>query len=191
MSSAATFEIEQRRDAFLRLIGLKPLVVGILNLTPDSFSDGGQGYQGLEAARAQAKRLADGGADILDIAAEVEPAPDIRRFPPTKNGAGSNPCSARSSRRSRCRSRSTPIRPRPPAVRWRSASAPASSTTSGGCNKTRQWRQCSGRERRRRRNHAQPRDRRSRARRRRRPQPFFERSLTLADRAGDRALASC
>jgi dihydropteroate synthase len=43
--------------------------MGILNLTPDSFSDGAR-FQGLDAALAQAKRLADGGADILDIGAE-------------------------------------------------------------------------------------------------------------------------
>ncbi|MDE3177036.1 MAG: dihydropteroate synthase, partial [Pseudomonadota bacterium] len=35
----------------------------------DSFSDGGR-FQGLESARAQARKLAEGGADILDIGAE-------------------------------------------------------------------------------------------------------------------------
>jgi len=30
-----------RRDAFLASIGTRPIVIGILNLTPDSFSDGG------------------------------------------------------------------------------------------------------------------------------------------------------
>ncbi len=43
--------------------------MGILNLTPDSFSDGGR-FEGLEAARAQARKLVEGGADILDIGAE-------------------------------------------------------------------------------------------------------------------------
>ncbi len=43
--------------------------MGILNLTPDSFSDGGR-FVGLEAARAQALRLVEDGADILDVGAE-------------------------------------------------------------------------------------------------------------------------
>jgi dihydropteroate synthase len=47
----------------------RPLVMGIVNVTPDSFSDGGQF---LEAARAvtHAKRLAEEGADILDVGGE-------------------------------------------------------------------------------------------------------------------------
>ncbi|MDE3177318.1 MAG: dihydropteroate synthase, partial [Pseudomonadota bacterium] len=36
--------------------------MGILNLTPDSFSDGGR-FQQLDAARAQAQKLVAGGAD--------------------------------------------------------------------------------------------------------------------------------
>jgi dihydropteroate synthase len=47
----------------------RPLVMGVLNVTPDSFSDGGQ-YLAPEAAIAQAKRLVADGADILDIGAE-------------------------------------------------------------------------------------------------------------------------
>ncbi|GAB3243356.1 dihydropteroate synthase [Chitinimonas naiadis] len=47
----------------------RPLVMGILNITPDSFSDGGR-YQGLDAALAHARRLVDDGADILDIGGE-------------------------------------------------------------------------------------------------------------------------
>lgn len=46
-----------------------PLVMGILNLTPDSFSDGGQ-FQTPAEALAQALRLAGEGADILDLGAE-------------------------------------------------------------------------------------------------------------------------
>jgi dihydropteroate synthase len=44
-------------------------VMGILNVTPDSFSDGGR-YAALEAALAQARRLIEEGADILDIGGE-------------------------------------------------------------------------------------------------------------------------
>jgi len=43
--------------------------MGILNLTPDSFSDGGRFFT-LQAAVDQAKRLEDEGADILDIGGE-------------------------------------------------------------------------------------------------------------------------
>lgn len=47
----------------------RPLVMGILNITPDSFSDGGR-YAQLDAALAQARRLLDEGADMLDIGGE-------------------------------------------------------------------------------------------------------------------------
>ena len=47
----------------------RPLVMGILNVTPDSFSDGGQFFDPA-AALAQARRMIAEGADILDIGAE-------------------------------------------------------------------------------------------------------------------------
>lgn len=47
----------------------RPLVMGIVNLTPDSFSDGGQ-HLDPDAALAHARRLIAEGADILDIGAE-------------------------------------------------------------------------------------------------------------------------
>lgn len=46
-----------------------PRVMGILNVTPDSFSDGGQ-HVGVDAALAHAARLLDEGADILDVGGE-------------------------------------------------------------------------------------------------------------------------
>jgi len=46
-----------------------PAVMGVLNVTPDSFSDGGQ-FVTPELALAQAKRMIAEGADILDIGAE-------------------------------------------------------------------------------------------------------------------------
>ncbi len=66
----------------------RPSVMGILNVTPDSFSDGGR-FTGLDAARAQARAMA-AGADVLDIggestrpgAAEVEVAEEIARTAP-------------------------------------------------------------------------------------------------------------
>lgn len=59
--------------------GSRPLVMGILNVTPDSFSDGGR-YQSLESAIDRAEQMIAEGADILDIGAEstrpgVDPLP--------------------------------------------------------------------------------------------------------------------
>jgi dihydropteroate synthase len=47
----------------------RTLIMGIVNVTPDSFSDGGQ-YAGAQAAFTHARALLDEGADILDIGAE-------------------------------------------------------------------------------------------------------------------------
>ncbi len=47
----------------------RPLLMGILNLTPDSFSDGGL-YLEPEKALARAKALLEEGADLLDLGAE-------------------------------------------------------------------------------------------------------------------------
>ena len=47
----------------------RPAVMGILNITPDSFSDGGQFFDAAVAI-AHARRMAAEGADILDIGAE-------------------------------------------------------------------------------------------------------------------------
>ena len=44
-------------------------VMGVLNVTPDSFSDGGK-FLSPERALAQAQRLIADGADIIDIGAE-------------------------------------------------------------------------------------------------------------------------
>lgn len=66
-----------------------PLVMGILNVTPDSFSDGGNFYT-VQAAVDCAKRLEDAGADILDIGGEstrpysqpVSPTDEVQRVAP-------------------------------------------------------------------------------------------------------------
>ncbi len=68
-ASLPRVEIDERRDAFLGLIGAKPVIMGILNVTPDSFSDGGR-FQSLDVALAQARKLVAGGADIIDVGAE-------------------------------------------------------------------------------------------------------------------------
>jgi dihydropteroate synthase len=56
------------RDFTLPL-GERTLVMGIVNVTPDSFSDGGQFLEPAKAV-AQARLLAEQGADILDLGAE-------------------------------------------------------------------------------------------------------------------------
>jgi dihydropteroate synthase len=61
--------IATQRDRFLSLIGTRPVIMGIVNVTPDSFSDGGL-FASREAALAQAKRLVGDGADIVDVGAE-------------------------------------------------------------------------------------------------------------------------
>jgi dihydropteroate synthase len=50
-------------------LGPRTLVMGVLNLTPDSFSDGGQ-FLGLAAALPHALHMLDSGADILDLGGE-------------------------------------------------------------------------------------------------------------------------
>jgi dihydropteroate synthase len=58
----------QIRDRTLT-IGLRPLVMGIVNVTPDSFSDGGEWFD-TAAAIAHALTLVERGADVLDIGGE-------------------------------------------------------------------------------------------------------------------------
>jgi dihydropteroate synthase len=61
---------QQPRNLLARLIGLgRPLVMGILNVTPDSFFDGGRFFDPQHAIE-QARRMVVDGADILDIGAE-------------------------------------------------------------------------------------------------------------------------
>ena len=62
-------DVRDKRDAFLGRIGARPLIMGILNVTPDSFSDGGR-FLVAEAALAHARTMVTAGADIVDIGAE-------------------------------------------------------------------------------------------------------------------------
>ena len=59
-------EARAKRDAFLNKVKSRPAVMGILNLTPDSFSDGGR-FQNPDAAIAHAKSMVVAGCDIVDI----------------------------------------------------------------------------------------------------------------------------
>ncbi len=56
------------RDRVIEL-GRRTLIMGILNITPDSFSDGGR-FQDYDRALARAGELIDEGADILDVGGE-------------------------------------------------------------------------------------------------------------------------
>ena len=58
----------QRGDMTLRL-GDRTLIMGIVNVTPDSFSDGGQ-YNSVDRAVTHAMELYEQGADIIDIGGE-------------------------------------------------------------------------------------------------------------------------
>ena len=70
-------------------LGERALVMGILNITPDSFSDGGRRLDP-DRAVADGVQMVDDGADILDIggestrpgAAQVDAAEELRRVLP-------------------------------------------------------------------------------------------------------------
>jgi dihydropteroate synthase len=79
-------------DWLARLLALgRPIVMGVLNVTPDSFSDGGR-FLDPAAALEQARQMVAQGADILDIGAEstrpyggaqaVPSAEEMRRLAP-------------------------------------------------------------------------------------------------------------
>jgi dihydropteroate synthase len=50
-------------------LGKRTLIMGVLNVTPDSFSDGGR-FENAEAAASHALRMLDEGADLIDIGGE-------------------------------------------------------------------------------------------------------------------------
>ena len=62
-------EARAKRDAFLNKLKSRPAVMGILNLTPESFSDGGR-FQNPDGAIAHAKSMVVAGCDIVDIGGE-------------------------------------------------------------------------------------------------------------------------
>ena len=82
---ATTWQLRTRTLQFGRL----PLLMGIVNVTPDSFSDGGRFFTP-QAAVDQALRLVDEGADLLDIGGEstrpyadpISAAEELRRILP-------------------------------------------------------------------------------------------------------------
>lgn len=88
---------ENGASPLARLLALgRPAVMGVLNVTPDSFSDGGR-FLDPSIAIEQAQRMVAAGADVLDIGAEstrpyggAVPVPieeEIRRLAPVLPGA--------------------------------------------------------------------------------------------------------
>ena len=75
------------------LSGPDPVLMGILNVTPDSFSDGGE-FFGVEPAVAQAEKMLDEGAHMIDVGGEstrpgsdpVSPEEELRRVIPVIQG---------------------------------------------------------------------------------------------------------
>ncbi len=66
----------QAKDRLIEFSG-RPLIMGVVNVTPDSFFDGGH-YLDTAAAVAHAIRLVEEGADLLDIGAEsTRPGADV------------------------------------------------------------------------------------------------------------------
>ncbi len=69
--------------------GKKPVIMGILNVTPDSFSDGGS-YVDLQSAKEQVAKMIENGATIIDVGGEstrpgaefVDAATEIERVVP-------------------------------------------------------------------------------------------------------------
>jgi len=71
-------------------LGLKTAVMGILNVTPDSFSDGGEAYPSIKTAVEKGLKMALEGADIIDVGGEstrpgakpVDTEEELRRVVP-------------------------------------------------------------------------------------------------------------
>lgn len=85
-----TFAIMRAWQTSRRTIRLdRPLVMGILNVTPDSFSDGGR-FDNVDAALHRAEKMVSEGADLIDIGGEstrpgserVGPAEETARVVP-------------------------------------------------------------------------------------------------------------
>jgi dihydropteroate synthase len=73
-----------------RYPGKKTLIMGVLNVTPDSFSDGGLYYDDIAKAVARVEHMIEEGADIIDIGGEstrpgstrISPQEELKRILP-------------------------------------------------------------------------------------------------------------
>src|SRR5262245_36796924 len=87
MHKRKLFQLKLRSGALH--LGKRTLVMGVLNVTPDSFSDGGE-FLGTQRAAAHALAMQRDGADIIDIGAEstrpgsagISAAEELRRLLP-------------------------------------------------------------------------------------------------------------
>ncbi len=90
-------KITRVRSPFAGLDLSMPRIMGVVNVTPDSFSDGGTHAQS-DAAIAHGKKLAEEGADILDVGGEstrpgseaVSEDEELRRILPVIEGLATN-----------------------------------------------------------------------------------------------------
>lgn len=64
---AGEWRVRDRTFAWGR--GARPVLMGVLNVTPDSFSDGGR-FRDVDAAVAAGEAMFDAGADVVDVGAE-------------------------------------------------------------------------------------------------------------------------
>jgi dihydropteroate synthase len=81
------FDLARTLDCNGRALRLdQPRIAGIINVTPDSFSDGGLHF-GAGAAIAHGLRLVDEGADLLDVGGESTRPARMRSRPRKKSRA--------------------------------------------------------------------------------------------------------
>ena len=99
--SAAQFAPSTLRCGRFKLSLARPLVMGVVNITPDSFSDGGRFFDPA-AAIAHAHQLMEEGADLIDLGAEssrpgaaalVSAEEELRRLLPVLQGLRDLPLS--------------------------------------------------------------------------------------------------
>ncbi len=82
-----------------RYPGKKTLVMGILNVTPDSFSDGGVYFDDVAKAIARVEQMVEEGADIIDIGGEstrpgsvpISPEEELKRIIPIIGAVSNKP----------------------------------------------------------------------------------------------------
>ena len=130
-------------------LGPRTLVMGVVNITPDSFSDGGL-FLDPDSRRSPRSELLDEGADLVDLGAEST-RPGSHAGGAADSAQRRHPSARKKSRPACCRfskassghaptqsSPWTPTRPQRPAPRSRPALK--SSTTSAASRGTRRWR---------------------------------------------------
>ncbi|UVW83985.1 dihydropteroate synthase [Wolbachia endosymbiont of Aedes albopictus] len=74
------YDIPNIQDCFLKSFTLSPELVGIVNITPDSFSDGGLYYDADQATK-QALQLVSDGASIVDLGAQSTRPGSLMQIP--------------------------------------------------------------------------------------------------------------